>query len=342
MATTRNLSEKSITNAVIARMERAKSKRFKEVLTSLVRHLHQFAREVELTEAEWEYGIDFLTRTGKKCDETRQEFILLSDTLGLSTLVTQLNHRSEDQETEQTVFGPFHRLNAPEFGQWGNISEGVEGKPCFITVTVRDSRGRPVKGAVVDVWHSDDIGFYDVQRQEWAGAMRLRGVFHPDETGTVRIRTIVPKFYPVPTDGPVGELLKASARHPMRPAHVHFMVQAPGHDRLVTHVFVDGDKYLDSDAVFGVRSSLIRTFEKHKPGTTPDGATSKVPYYTMGYDFVLRPLRRRGATTGRKAAPAKRVAAPATRGAASAKGRAASAKGRAASAGSRAGAKKRG
>jgi hydroxyquinol 1,2-dioxygenase len=301
---TRNLSEKSITNAVITRMERARSKRFKEVMTSLVKHLHQFARDVELTEQEWEFAIDFLTRTGQKCDATRQEFILLSDTLGLSTLVTQLNHRSHDLETEQTVFGPFHRLNAPEFGPWGDISEGVEGKPCFITVTVRDAQGRPVKGAVVDVWHSDDVGFYDVQRQEWGGAMKLRGVFHPDATGTVKVRTIVPKYYPVPTDGPVGQLLKASARHPMRPAHVHFMVQAPGYDRLVTHVFVNGDKYLDSDAVFGVRSSLIRDFVKHKPGVAPDGSRQTGAWYTMEYDFVMRPLRRKGANGAAKKAVA--------------------------------------
>lgn len=295
MATTRNLSEKSITNAVIARMEKARSRRFKEVMTSLVKHLHQFARDVELTEEEWSYAIDFLTRTGQKCDATRQEFILLSDTLGLSTLVTQLNHRSQDEETEQTVFGPFHRMNAPEFGPWGDISEGFKGKPCFITVTVKDARGKPIKNAVVDVWHSDDVGFYDVQMKDLNGAMGLRGVFRPDATGTVRLRTIVPKYYPVPTDGPVGELLKASARHPMRPAHVHFLVQAPGFDRLVTHVFVDGDKYLDGDAVFGVRSSLIREFVKHKPGIAPDGSRMTTPWYTMEYDFVMRPLRRKAA-----------------------------------------------
>jgi hydroxyquinol 1,2-dioxygenase len=292
---TRNLTEKSITNAVIARMSRAKSKRFKTVLTSLVKHLHAFAREVELQEDEWNYGIDFLTRTGQKCDATRQEFILLSDTLGLSTLVTQQNHKSEQHETDQTVLGPFHRANAPRFPQWGDITAGLKGKPCFVTVRVTDARGKPIKGTTVDVWHSDDVGFYDTQMAHLNGGMALRGVFTPDEKGVVSFRTIVPKFYPVPTDGPVGELLKASARHPMRPAHIHFMIDAPGYDRLNTHVFVKGDRYIDSDAVFGVRDSLVREYKRHPPGVAPDGTRMDTPFYTMEYDFVLRPLKRKAA-----------------------------------------------
>jgi hydroxyquinol 1,2-dioxygenase len=289
---TQDLDESSITDAVLARMRRAKSARFKKVIGSLVRHLHDFAREVELTEAEWEYGIDFLTRTGQKCDDKRQEFILLSDTLGLSTLLTQMNHRSKSGETEQTVWGPFHRVKTPRFPLGANISEKVRGAPCFVNITVRDAKGKPVKGAIVDVWHSDDDGFYDVQHKEWNGAMRMRGIFTPDDEGRVWFRTILPTAYPVPTDGPVGELLKASARHPMRPAHMHFLVEAPGYDRLVTHVFNAGDEYLDSDAVFGVRKSLVRTYEKHKAGVAPDGTRMRKDFYTLEYDFVLRPVRR--------------------------------------------------
>jgi hydroxyquinol 1,2-dioxygenase len=289
---TQDLNEDTITSAVLARARRAKSARFKKVIGSLVRHLHDFAREVELTEEEWAYGIDFLTRTGQKCDDKRQEFILLSDTLGLSTLLTQLNHRSHGDETEQTVWGPFHRLKTPRFRLGSNVSEGVRGAPCFVNITVRDSAGKPVKGATVDVWHSDDDGFYDVQHQEWNGAMRMRGVFKPDTDGRVWFRTILPTAYPVPTDGPVGELLKASARHPMRPAHMHFLIEAPGYDRLVTHVFNNGDKYLDSDAVFGVRKSLVRTYPKHKPGIAPDGTRMTKPYHTLDFDFVMRPAKR--------------------------------------------------
>lgn len=290
----RDLNERNITGAVIARMRRARSARFKKIMASLVRHLHRFAREVHLTEDEWNHGIGFLTRTGQKCDDKRQEFILLSDTLGLSTLVTQMNHRSRRGETEQTVFGPFHRDKTPRYALGADISKGVNGRPCFVRVTVKSPAGKPVRGATVDVWHSDDEGFYDVQHAEWRGAMRLRGVFRPDRRGAVNFRTIAPLYYPVPTDGPVGELLKASARHPMRPGHMHFLITAPGYDRLVTHVFVKGDRYLDSDAVFGVRNSLIREYVRHQPGVAPDGTRVRTPFCTMSYDFVLRPLRRKG------------------------------------------------
>lgn len=290
--TARDLNEKTITPAVIDRMKRAKNKRFKEVMGSLVTHLHQFARDVKLTEAEWMEGIQFLTATGHKSDDKRQEFILLSDTLGLSTLVTQMNHRSEKKETEQTVFGPFHRLNAPRYKLGENISKGIKGTPCFVSGTVLDATGKPIKGVTVDVWHSDDIGFYDVQRPEWKGAHRMRGVFKPDPKGNFHLWTIKPRYYPVPTDGPVGKLLKASARHPMRPAHIHYLIMAPGYDPLVTHVFTHDDRYLDSDAVFGVRNALIRRFERHPAGSlAPDGTKLKKGWTSVHYDFVLRKLK---------------------------------------------------
>ena len=295
---TRNLSEKSITKAVIARNKKAESARFKTVITSLVKNLHRFARDVKLTEDEWNYGIDFLTRTGQLCSDKRQEFILLSDTLGLSTLVTQLNHHSRGKETEQTVFGPFHREKAPVYAMGDNISKGIRGVPCFVSGKITDAKGKPIAGAVLDVWHSDDDGAYDVQRAEWKGAMRMRGVFKPGPDGKFHLRTIRPKYYPVPTDGPTGELLKAAARHPMRPAHIHFMVNAKGYDRLVTHVFVKGDEYIDSDAVFGVRDSLISKFKMHKAGKAPDGTVVRTPYCTLHYDFVMRPAKKAGKKDG--------------------------------------------
>jgi hydroxyquinol 1,2-dioxygenase len=287
-AITRDLDEFNITDAVIERMNDAQSPRTKEVLGALVRHLHAFAREIALTEKEWAYGVDFVTRAGHMSSPERQEVILLSDTLGLSTLVTQMNHRSSRDETEQTVLGPFHREHAVQYELGSNISDGIDGPPCFVDVTVRSPEGEPMRSAVVDVWHSDNEGFYDVAREEWGGAMRMRGVFRPDANGRVHFRTIVPASYPVPVDGPVGELLKASARHPMRPAHVHFVIAAPGYDRLVTHLFVKDDQYLDSDAVFGVRNALIAEFVRHEAGTAPDGSAIDTPYYTLQYDFVLR------------------------------------------------------
>lgn len=287
-AVTRDLDEFNITDAVIERMRNAKSARARTVLSALVRHLHDFAREVELTETEWMVGIEFLTQAGQISGPERQELILLSDTLGLSTLVTQMNHRSHDSETEQTVLGPFHREGNVRYAQGENISQGIDAPPLYVNVTIRSPEGEPISAAEVDVWHSDDEGYYDVAREEWGGEMRMRGVFKPDAQGALRFKTIVPASYPVPIDGPVGDLLKASARHPMRPAHVHFMISAPGYDRLVTHLFVNGDPYLDSDAVFGVRNALIADFVRHDAGATPEGSESEEAFYTLNYDFVLR------------------------------------------------------
>jgi hydroxyquinol 1,2-dioxygenase len=289
-ASTRNLSPDAVTAAVIERMQSARSDRFKSVMSSLVTHLHAFAREVQLTEEEWAFAIDFLTRTGQTCTASRQEFILLSDTLGLSTLVTQMNHPSQGQETEQTVLGPFHRENTPEFPLGADIAEGIEGKPLYIAGTVSDNSGRPIAGARVDIWHGDPDGEYDVQKASLQGAMRLRGVFHTDAQGRFHCWSIKPTCYPVPSDGPVGALLKASKRHPMRPAHVHFMIEAKGFDRLVTHVFEEGDRYIDSDAVFGVRDALIIPFKAQRGKIGPDGKVLGRSYYRIDYDFHLRKL----------------------------------------------------
>ena len=285
----RNIDEDTITQAVIARHAQAGDARLRDVMTSLVQHLHAFAREVKLTEDEWFAGIRFLTDTGHMCNDQRQEFILLSDTLGLSMLVTAMNQRHAPGCTEATVFGPFHVENGPAFELGADVANGAPGEPCYVRGQVRALDGAPVPGAELQVWQADAEGLYDVQRPELLmdGQHRARGTLHAGPDGRYHFKTIVACEYPVPTDGPGGRLLKALGRHAWRPAHLHFMITAPGYRRLFTHVFRNGDRYLDSDAVFGVRSSLIADWVRHDPGTTPDGTASAVPFYTLDFDFVL-------------------------------------------------------
>jgi hydroxyquinol 1,2-dioxygenase len=282
-------TEKDVTKAVLAELARAPNPRFREVMSAFVRHLHDFAREVKLTEAEWMQAIQFLTATGQKCDARRQEFILLSDTLGLSMLVVAMNHAKPAGATEATVFGPFHVDDTPAVEQGADLALGAPGEPLFVEARVEGLDGRPIAGAEVDVWQADDDGLYDVQRPELGDARRARGVLHADASGTVRFRTVAPTAYPVPTDGPVGDMLRSSGRHPWRPAHIHFMIRAPGYQTLVTHIFRDADPYLDSDVVFGVRSSLIGDYVKHAPGNAPDGTRMPQPYYTLSQAFALAP-----------------------------------------------------
>jgi hydroxyquinol 1,2-dioxygenase len=289
----RNFDEKTITDAVIERFAKCPDPRIKEISDALVRHLHNFIREIRPTEDEWAYGIDFLTRAGQKCDDKRQEFILLSDVLGVSMLVDAINHPPMKGVTESTVFGPFYVNHPPEFKLGDNLAGNFEGDPMFIEGTVSSVDGTRLAGATIDVWHSDGIGNYDVQQLDKLGGFAGRGLLKADANGKFSFWTIRPVFYPVPTDGPVGELLRAQARHPFRPAHVHFMLHAPGHERLVTHVFADGDKYIDSDAVFGVKDSLIRTYVKKPAGTAPDGRKMDQPYFYLDFDFVMRPAAAR-------------------------------------------------
>ena len=285
----RNIDENNITQAVLDRMSACNNPRLKEVLGSLVRHLHDFAREVKLTEAEWMAGIEFLTATGHMCDDKRQEFILLSDTLGLSMLTVAMNNAKPEGVTESTVFGPFHVAGAPHVVQGADISAGATGEPLFVTARVTAPDGKPVAGADVDVWQADEDGLYDVQRPNLEHH-QARAVLRTDAEGYLRFRTVLPVAYPVPTDGPVGKMLVATGRHPWRPAHIHFMVVATGFERLITHVFRDGDPYMDSDVVFGVRSSLIGQFDQHSAGTAPDGSAMAVPFHTLAFDFVLQPV----------------------------------------------------
>jgi len=284
-----NLNEHNITDEVVRRLQYVPSPRLREIMTSLIKHMHEFAREVHLSEDEWFQGIQFITSVGQKCDDKRQEFILLSDTLGLSQLVVAQNHNRPQGVTEQTVFGPFHVNGAPHLPHGASIAEGVAGEPCFVSALVKSAAGKPIAGATVDVWQAGADGFYDVQHPEWQ-EMKLRAVFKTDAEGRFRLRTIKPCSYPVPTDGPVGDMLHALNQNPYRPAHLHCMIQAEGYDRLITHVFVEGDPYLDSDAVFGVRSSCIGDYVRHEPGVAPDGIRLEVPFYTLDYEFVLQPL----------------------------------------------------
>jgi hydroxyquinol 1,2-dioxygenase len=290
----RDFDENNITAAVIDRFANTSDPRLKEIMSSLVLHLHAFARDVRLSFAEWSYAIDFLTRTGQICSDKRQEFILLSDTLGLSMLVDVIDHPGSAGTTESTVLGPFYVASAPEMPPGSDVSGGLRGEPLYVEGTVCSSNGRPIANAVVDTWHSDDDGFYDVQRPELS-APALRGRFRTDASGRFYFWSIVPKFYPIPDDGPVGEMLTATARHPFRPAHVHFMISAPRHETLITHVFAADSPYLDGDAVFGVKDTLVREFTREAPGTGPDGKTVNKPWRKLSYSFALK---RSGATVG--------------------------------------------
>ena len=291
----REFNELTITAAALERVSAAPDPRVRQVSDALVRHLHAFVREIEPSFEEWMQGIEFLTRTGQMCDDKRQEFILLSDTLGVSMLVDAINHRGATGATETTVLGPFYVEAAPAQPLGADISAGMAGEPLLVTGSVASSDGRALAGATVDVWHSDDDGYYDVQHLEEIGGHALRARFCADENGRFHFWTIKPKAYPIPHDGPVGRMLEAQGRHPWRPAHVHFMIAEPGYRTLVTHVFVAGDSYLESDAVFGVKESLIREFERHPAGVAPDGTRMERPYFRLHYDFALAPRAARSA-----------------------------------------------
>jgi hydroxyquinol 1,2-dioxygenase len=257
-------------------------------MESLVGHLHSFVEDVQLSEDEWRAGIDFLTRTGHITDDTRQEFILLSDVLGLSMLVVGLNHRKPPGATPATVLGPFFLEFSPPFENGDDLGRGAPGQPCFMRGRVLSVDGAPIAGARIEVWQADEAGFYDVQ-YNGLEEPRGRGHLFSDEDGRWWFWSVRPEPYPIPLDGPVGELLDAANRSPMRPAHVHFKVSAEGYETLITHVFVADDQYLDSDAVFGVKNELITEASLSEPGIAPDQTERAAPYYTMTYDLVLAP-----------------------------------------------------
>ncbi len=289
---TADFSEETSADAVAASFEAAPD-RLRTVLVSLVRHLHGFIRDVGLTQREWEAAVEFLTATGQKCDDTRQEFILLSDGLGVSMLVDAVNHRRPAGATASTVLGPFHVVDSPPRELGADIAAGVSartgGEPCLVTGRVVGTTGEPLPGALVDIWQADHRGFYDVQHPDRGAVGSLRGLFTCDDEGRFRFRTVVPAPYPIPSDRPVGVLLAATGRHPNRPAHIHVIAGAAGYEPVTTHVFVAGSPWLDSDAVFGVKRSLIREFRAvdDPAEATRNGIPN--PYRHAEFDIVLQP-----------------------------------------------------
>lgn len=271
-------TEETSESAVNSRMGEDVNPRLATVMASLVKHLHAFAKDVELTQDEWGVAIDFLTRTGQMCDENRQEFILLSDTLGVSMLVDAINHRRPNGATENTVLGPFHVADAPRYPMGQNISLDGKGESCLFEGRVIGQHGNPIENATIDVWCDNADGFYDVQQPDVQPKFNNRGIFTTGSDGTYSFRGIRPVAYPIPDDGPVGQMLAALGRHPNRPAHMHFIVSAPGYERIITHTFVDGDEWLTSDAVFGVKASLISTMEPGEEGDT---------MWKSSFDFIM-------------------------------------------------------
>jgi catechol 1,2-dioxygenase len=275
-----DFTEETAADAVVESFAATPDPRLRELLTSLVTHLHAFVKDTEPTIAEWERAIDFLTATGHKCDHERQEFILLSDVLGISMLVETINNRKTEGATESTVLGPFHMVASPRRALGDTIDLVGTGPQCVLAGRVLSADGTPLPGAVLDVWQANDQGFYDVQQPDVQPPGNGRGLFTADQDGAYWFRTIVPTHYPIPTDGPVGTLLEATKRHPYRPAHIHFIVTAPGHRPLTTHIFVAGSPYIESDAVFAVRKSLITEFT---PADDPDQPAR------ANFDIVLQP-----------------------------------------------------
>jgi hydroxyquinol 1,2-dioxygenase len=280
------VTEQNLTDVVLDRWKNIPDPRLRQVMGSLIKHLHAFVRDIEPTEKEWATAIDFLTRVGKKCDDKRQEFILFSDVMGVSMLVDALNHRFATGATPTTVEGPFHVPGAPEFANGDNMAKGAPGIPCFVVGTVRDLDGKPVAGAKLDLWQTDGEGLYEAQRdvtEPW-----MRGLFHTQADGSYVIRTVAPIGYSIPMDGPIGDLVKKTSISPMRPAHIHFCVEAPGYHRVVTHLFQRGCPYIETDVVYGVKEPLIVDFVQQPAGQAPNGETLDAPFYVVHYDFVLQ------------------------------------------------------
>jgi len=263
--------------------------RVRDVLDALVRHSHAFMREIEPTLEEWQQGIEFLTRVGQACSSTRQEFVLLSDVLGLSMLAETINDADIETVTDSTVLGPFHMTGSPARRLGESIDMTGAGTPCVVTGSVFDPDGTTLVGATVDVWQCDGDGFYDVQKPDEIPAGNGRGLFTTDTEGRFYFRTVVPSHYPIPTDGPVGDLLRASSRHPFRPAHIHFIASADQHRDLTTHIFIAGSPYLDSDAVFAVKESLVTSLEQSDDVGLGARHGLQVPFGHATIDLVLAP-----------------------------------------------------
>lgn len=288
------LTEENSAATVNARMGSDVSPRMRLVMAAVVKHLHALTQEIEPTQEEWQQAIGFLTAVGHKCTDWRQEFILLSDVLGVSMLVELINSRRPSGATENTVLGPFYVPEAPLYENGTNICLDGKGEPLVVKGRVTDLEGRPIPGALVDVWQTNNDGFYDVQQKGVQPDWNLRGVFTTEPDGSYWYRSTKPRYYPIPDDGPVGQLLRQLGRHPNRAAHIHFIVSAPGYDPVVTHIFPDDCRFLDEDAVFGVRESLIARFEEvHTSEEAENRGFEKFekfePFHFVNWDFVLTP-----------------------------------------------------
>ena len=293
----RQFTEDTLTDAVVARLKGIKNPRFKQIMTSLIRHLHAFAKDVQLTEEEWFEGIKFLTAVGQKCDAKRQEFILLSDVLGLSMMTVAINHKTEPGATEATVLGPFYAHGAKEFGYGGDLRQGAstKGEDVWVCGRVQSIDGKPIPGAILDIWQAKADGIYDVQVGD---KFELRGRVKANDKGEYAFKSYKPKFYSIPVDGPVGDLIRATGNHHMRPAHMHAIVSAPGYQQVITHLFVEGDPYLEEDAVFAVKDSLVVKYKK-----LPEAEAKKLGLpeksLKLEHDFRLSP-EKAGAKKARK------------------------------------------
>jgi protocatechuate 3,4-dioxygenase beta subunit len=283
-------NETELTAAVVDSFKDTPNPRVKFLLQELVKSLHAYVQKTDLTFEEWEFAIDFLTRTGQKCTPIRQEFILLSDVLGVSMLVDAVNHREREGATQTTVLGPFYVGEHQVTPHGTDVSAQLSGEKMFVQSRVTDLSGKPLPGVPVDIWHADDDGFYDSQKPTYqTEGPSSRARFITDADGRFFFRTIKPCSYPIPVDGPVGEMIHYAKRPALRPAHVHFLVAAPGYEPLVTHVFIGGDPNIDCDVVFGVKDELIATIEERTDPTMPDGKPAPTPWHLMTYEFKVRP-----------------------------------------------------
>ncbi|WP_420006427.1 intradiol ring-cleavage dioxygenase [Arenibacterium sp. LLYu02] len=280
-------TEETSAEVVSARNNSCDNVRLRNCVNILVKHIHAAVKEMEPTQDEWLKAIMFLTETGHTCNDWRQEFILLSDTMGVSMLVDAINNRKPTGASESTVLGPFHVADAPELPMGSNICLDGKGEPMMVRGRILDTSGKPISGAKIDVWQANDEGFYDVQQKGIQPDFNLRGVFRTGEDGSYCFRGVKPKFYPIPDDGPVGKLLGALGRHPYRPAHFHYILQAEGFEMLITHIFDPDDPYINSDAVFGVKKSLMAKFQLVDAPEQFAGSSFDEPFYLVEHDFVL-------------------------------------------------------
>jgi hydroxyquinol 1,2-dioxygenase len=284
-----NVDADALTAEVLQSFSATPSERTKEILGSLTTHLHAFVRDIAPSIEEWEQAIDFLTRTGKTCTDVRQEFILLSDVLGVSMLVETINGQETPDATDSTVLGPFHMVESPVRALGDDASPESEGPRCVVSGRIVSTDGTPIRNAEIDIWQADTKGFYDVQQPGIQSIGNGRALLRSDSEGRFHFRSVVPMYYPIPTDGPVGELLDATERHPYRPAHIHFLVTAPGYRELTTHIFIGGSEYIESDAVFAVKDSLVKDFTEN---TDPEEAARygvQTPFRHGRFDIVLHP-----------------------------------------------------